>query len=113
MTTKTLIISAIMLLATSSAASAKEPNGGQKDKAKVTFLVSMTCESCQKRIEDNVSFEKGVTGLDVDLPKKAVTIEYRKDKTSPEQLKSAIQKMGYTVTPLKAGKKDKAGDKMK
>lgn len=42
-----------------------------------------------------------------------MTIEYRKDKTSPELLKSAIQKMGYTVTPLKAGKKDKAGDKMK
>lgn len=113
MTTKTLIISALIMLGTSFGASAKEPNGGQKDKAKVTFLVSMTCESCQKRIEDNVSFEKGVTGLDVDLPKKTVTIEYRKDKTSPEQLKSAIQKMGYTVTPLKAGKKDKAVDKEK
>lgn len=71
----------------------------------MTFLVSMKCEKCQKRIENTLSFEKGVTGLDVNLPKKTVTIEYRDGKTSPEKLKEAIQKLGYTVAPLPAASK--------
>ena len=67
----------------------------------------MTCENCQKRIEDNISFEKGVTALDVNLPQKTVTIEYRKDKTSPDKLKAAIRELGYTVTPLRLSKPEK------
>lgn len=78
---------------------------GKKEKSEVTFLVSMTCENCQKRIENNIAFEKGVTALNVNLPDKLVTIEYRKDKTSPEKLKEAIQKLGYTATPFHPKKK--------
>ena len=86
---------------------AKDVKEDKREKAKVTFLVSMTCENCQKRIEDNISFEKGVTKLDVNLPQKTVTIEYRKDKTTPDKLKSAIRKLGYTVAPFRESKKDK------
>lgn len=68
---------------------------------KVTFLVSMSCESCQHRIENKLSFEKGVKALNVNLPKKTVTIEYQPEKTSPEKLKAAIQDLGYTATPFK------------
>lgn len=93
-----------MMAASASAQDAKE---GKKEKAEVTFLVSMTCENCQKRIEDNISFEKGVTALDVNLPQKTVTIEYRKDKTSPDKLKAAIRELGYTVTPLRLSKPEK------
>ena len=93
-----------MMAASASAQDAKE---GKTDKAEVTFLVSMTCENCQKRIEDNISFEKGVTALDVNLPQKTVTIEYRKDKTSPDKLKAAIRELGYTVTPLRLSKPEK------
>ena len=75
-------------------------------KAEVTYLVSMTCESCQKRIESNISYEKGVTDLKVDLPKKLVTIEYRTDKTTADKLKAAIKEMGFTVTPFKVTKKE-------
>lgn len=83
-------------------------------KEMVTFLVSMTCENCQHRIENNIPYEKGVTDLKVDLPQKLVTIEYRTDKTSADKLKNAIKKMGFTVTPFKAVKKENAqkkGDK--
>ena len=74
-------------------------------KETVTFLVSMSCESCQKRIESNIPYEKGVTDLKVDLPKKLVTIEYRTDKTSADKLKAAIKEMGFTATPFKMNKK--------
>lgn len=75
-----------------------------KDKKKddkketVTFDVSMTCENCKKRIEKNIAFEKGITDMSVDLPKKTVTIEFKKDKTSIENIQKAFEKLGYTAT---------------
>lgn len=103
---KTIIMMAMLMLGLSVGASAKNVKENKKEKAEVTFLVSMTCEKCQKRIEDNLSFEKGVTKLDVNLPQKTVSIEYRKDKTSPEKLKEAIKKLGYTVAPFQSPKSD-------
>lgn len=74
---------------------------GQKAKKDtVTYVVSMTCENCQQRIENNIPFEKGVTGLKVDLQAKTVAIEYRADKTTPQKLKTAIQKLGFTAMPF-------------
>lgn len=74
-------------------------------KETVTFLVSMSCKSCQNRIEKNIPYEKGVTDLKVDLSKKLVTIEYRTDKTSVDKLKAAIKAMGFTATPFKTPNK--------
>ena len=105
MKTKTILLTALLLLGLSSGVSAKDVK--ENKKAEVTFLVSMTCENCQKRIEDNISFEKGVTGLDVNLPQKTVTIKYRKDKTTPDKLKVAIRKLGYTETPFHNTKDNK------
>lgn len=109
MKTKATVITALLALCLSVPAQAKDVKDSKKDN--ITFLVSMTCEKCQKRIEDNISFEKGVTELDVDLPNKTVTIEYRKDKTSPEKLKEAIKQLGYTATLLPAKAKKSSGDK--
>lgn len=103
---KTKVISFVVLcmLSLPFVVSAKVADNKKKEKAEVTFLVSMTCEKCQRRIEDHLSFEKGVTGLTVNLPLKTVTVEYRKDKTSETRLKSAINGLGYTATVLQ--KKD-------
>ncbi len=57
--------------------------------------VSMDCSSCQTKIEKNMSFEKGVSDLKVDLPTKMVTITYKPAKTSPEKLEKALQELGF------------------
>lgn len=107
MKARIMLYAALLMCGMAAPASAQDAKEGKKGKAEVTFLVSMTCENCQKRIEDNISFEKGVTALDVNLPQKTVTIEYRKDKTSPDKLKTAIRELGYTVTPLRLSKPEK------
>ncbi|WP_276864076.1 heavy-metal-associated domain-containing protein [Mediterranea massiliensis] len=78
-----------------------------KKKEKVVFLVSMTCENCKQRIEENLAFEKGVIDLQVDLSKKLVYIEYRPEKTDPQTLRKALLKLGYAAAPF--SKKDKTG----
>lgn len=101
---KTKLVTLLVLIigiALTSTTFAKDP---KKEKTHVTFLVSMKCENCQKRIADNLSFEKGVTDLDIDLSRKTVTIEYQPDKTSPDKLREAIRKLGYTAAPFRTPK---------
>ena len=100
MRTKTTAIAALLMLGMPLHSFADNGDSIKMRKATVAFLVSMTCENCQKRIEENISFEKGVTDLEVNLPQKTVCIEYKTDKTSPEKLKEAISKLGYTVAQL-------------
>ena len=91
----------ILMLFITSLAFAQDKKGN--DKETVTFEVSMNCQSCQKRIEKNIPYEKGVTNLKVDLPNKTVSIEYKSDKTSVANLQKAIEKLGYTATELAEG----------
>ena len=95
-----------MLLMSLCSISAKVADKPKKEV--ITYLVSMTCKSCQQRIEKNIPYEKGVTDLKVDLAKKLVTIEYRTDKTCPDKLKAAFKKMGFTATPFKGAKAQKS-----
>ena len=77
-----------------------------KDKKKkmeeVTFLTNLHCENCKKKIEKNISWEKGVKDLHVDLDDKKVTILYDPAKTNPEKLQAAIEKLGYTCEIVKS-----------
>ena len=66
--------------------------------------VSIDCESCKAKIEKNLPFEKGVTGLKVDLPTKTVEVTYKTAKTSPEKLEKALQKLGYKTEILPPSK---------
>lgn len=108
---KIKIFALCALLAASAFSANAEVLEKKNKKAEVTYLVSMTCESCQKRIESNIPYEKGVTDLKVDLPNKLVTIEYRTDKTTADKLKAAIKEMGFTAVPFKKPLKESGNKK--
>ena len=73
-----------------------------KEFKEVTFSVHLHCASCVKKVQENLSFEKGVKGLDVCLGHHTVTVKYDPTKTSEEILKSAIEKLGYKVSGVVA-----------
>ena len=58
--------------------------------------------NCVKKVQENISFEKGVKGLDVCLDHQTVTVKYDPAKTSEETLKAAIEKLGYKVEGVAA-----------
>ncbi|MDT8309081.1 MAG: heavy metal-associated domain-containing protein, partial [Bacteroidales bacterium] len=64
------------------------------------FWVSMDCNSCKQKILDNISFEKGVKDIIIDLENQLVVIHYNSKKTSPEKLLQAIQKLGFDAKIL-------------
>lgn len=72
----------------------------RKDYSKVVFSVSMHCENCVKKIQENIAFEKGVKSLEVSLDKHTVYIEYDPEKTDVNTLASAIEKLGYEVREI-------------
>lgn len=91
---KIFVIALVMMLGVGMTIQAQKP---KSDKETVVFDVSMTCENCQKRIEKNIAFEKGVTDMKVDLANKTVQIEYKPSQTTVEKLQAAIVKLGYEV----------------
>lgn len=73
----------------------KKPEKKKKEIRDVVFSVHLHCKNCVKKVEDNISFEKGVKDLKVSLEDQTVAIKYDASKTSEEVLKAAIEKLGY------------------
>ena len=63
----------------------------------VVFHAHLHCNSCVKKVQENIAFEKGVKGLEVSLEKQTVAVKYDAAKTSVETLKVAIQKLNVPV----------------
>lgn len=75
-----------------------QPAGKPKKELKtVTFSVNMHCEKCVEKIRENISYEKGVKGLEISLEDKTVKIVYDPKKTDVRKLGDAISGLGYEV----------------
>ena len=72
----------------------KEKVDSNKGKVEL-YVPGIHCKNCQKKIEKNISFEKGITDLEVDLENKTVVINYKKDKTDIKKIQMAFEKLGY------------------
>lgn len=96
-----LIMAALMAMPVISMADSK-PSRKKGEIREVTFVVDFDCENCAKKIRENVSFEKGVKGLNVSVEDKTVALKYDAAKTSESVLKAAIEELGYPVTGVLA-----------
>ena len=93
----TTIICFILILANAQTVSAQETKKEKNDKETIELLVpDMHCQNCQKKIEKNIAYEKGVTDLKVDLENKTVTVTFKKKNTNKEKIQAAFEKLGYS-----------------
>ena len=100
---KRIILLAVAALMTLSAVAASpEKVKKVKEVKEVTFSVHLHCDNCVKKVQENISFEKGVKGLDICQGHQTVTVKYDPAKTSEETLKAAIEKLGYEVSGVVA-----------
>lgn len=72
----------------------------QENTANIKIKSSVICGSCKSRIEQNMTYVKGVKEVSVNLSSKEVSIDYNPKKTTPEALKIAITKIGYDADDL-------------
>lgn len=66
----------------------------------VTTNPPMSCQNCENKIKKNIRFEKGVKNIETNIPEQRVTIEYDSDKTTPEAIEKAFEKIGYQVREI-------------
>ena len=75
-----------------------------KDIRVVVFKVSqMHCENCEKKVKNNMRFEKGVKELSKN---KTVSIAYDAEKTDVKKLQAGFKKFNYEAEFVKETKQD-------
>ena len=66
----------------------------------VTFVTSIDCKNCVKKVEAKLPYEKGVKDLKINLEDRTVWIKYDASKTDKQKLAAAIVKLGYSAEEL-------------
>ena len=71
--------------------------GASNDTTRIS-VEGMTCQSCVKTIEGNISTKPGVIALKVSLTHNEAVIQYDPKQTNPETLRDQIDDMGFDAT---------------
>jgi copper chaperone CopZ len=61
----------------------------------------MHCANCEKKIKDNIRFEKGIKSITTNLKDKTVTVEYDADKTNVPNIINGFKKINYEASEVK------------
>ena len=79
----------------------------------LTTTPQMHCANCEKKIKENIRFEKGIKSIKTNLNTKTVTIEYDADKTNVQNLIKGFKKIKYEAKEVKkeAAKEQKSEKK--
>ncbi|MBR6424078.1 MAG: heavy-metal-associated domain-containing protein [Bacteroidales bacterium] len=92
---------ALLLIAGTAAFAQDKKQKKQANIQEVTFVTSIDCKNCVKKVEANLPYEKGIKDMKVNLDDRTVWIKYDADKTDKEKLAAAIVKLGYEAEELK------------
>ena len=57
------------------------------------FVTDVDCETCAKKIDNSLPFQKGVKEVKVDVPTRKVTVTFDTTKTNEEALIKAFKKI--------------------
>jgi periplasmic mercuric ion binding protein len=96
-TLKNILIIAMFALFTENALAVQDST--------VVIKTSAQCESCKKRIENALNFEKGVKSAILDVTTKEATVVFDSEKTSSAKIRTAIIKVGYDADKMTADAK--------
>lgn len=67
----------------------------------IGIKTSAICEMCKEALEKDLTFEKGVKSVNLDLETKVLNIAYLDSKTNPDMLKKRITLVGYHADSLR------------
>ena len=67
----------------------------------LTTTPQMHCANCEKKIKENIRFEKGIKSIKTNLDTKTVTIEYDADKTIVPAIIEGFRKIKYEAKEVK------------
>lgn len=77
----------------------------QKSIGTLEIQTSAVCDMCKETIEKQLAFTKGVTAAELDVETAIVTVSYKTNKTTIEDIRAAINEVGYDADNSPAEKK--------
>ena len=76
-----------------------------KDFRTVVFKVAqMECANFERKVKNNIKFEKGLKNFTTDLKERSVTITYDAENTNVQKLKEGFRKFKYEAVVIKEAK---------
>lgn len=103
-----ILVLAVIMGMTAGAQNVKTTGNGQTKSVQTTTIQKVViqtngvCEKCENLFRENVPFFKGVKDYSYDSKTSKMTITYDSKKTSPDQLRQQISKLGYNADNVKA-----------
>ncbi|MGB0918028.1 MAG: heavy-metal-associated domain-containing protein [Flavobacteriales bacterium] len=76
----------------------------QKSIETVEIQTSAVCDMCKETIEKQLAFTKGVTAADLEVKTGIVTVGFKSNKASIEDIRAAINEVGYDADDSPATK---------
>ncbi len=92
---KTFLLTLLTLLTAQVTQAQTGPKAKAAGTEQVQLKTSAVCDMCKTRLEKAMAYEKGVQAAVLDVPTQVLTVTYRPEKTTPEALRTAVQKTGY------------------
>ena len=75
-----------------------------KKVATIKIKTSAVCGQCKDRIEQGMAYAKGIRDITLDVDSKIATVKYSTSKTSPDEIRKGISKLGYDADDVPADK---------
>ncbi len=88
---KNLLIATLMLAGTAVHAQ------GKIGATALAIRTNAVCDMCEKTIETELLYEKGVKAVDVDLEQNIIRVEIDHKRTDIAKIRKAITKLGYSA----------------
>jgi len=77
-------------------------NVSAQKKKEVVIHTSSQCGDCKERIEESFNYQKGIVFAELDLETDNLTVKFKKDKISLEEIKNMLNELGYDADDQKA-----------
>lgn len=98
---KLIALFTILALATGVGFAQKAQKKVKKEEVVEFRLNEEICQNCKRKIDNNIAFEKGVTGIKYGEDGSTVQVKYRADRTDAKKLQTAFEKVKLEVVEAK------------
>ncbi len=95
---KTALLSAALIASIATATTASAAEKPKKEIVKCSYTTDIDCQGCVTKVMNTLPYQKGVKSVNVDLPKKTITVEYDKAKCSNEAVIAHLKKVDIKAT---------------
>ncbi|MBI3134769.1 MAG: heavy-metal-associated domain-containing protein [Bacteroidetes bacterium] len=62
----------------------------------ISFITTAICEECKERIEEKLNYTKGVLFAELNLENKMLTVKYKTEIITEQQIKEVLANLGYS-----------------